>query len=105
MNSYTNGIIIIGSFLFYSYYKSDINILNDLLIGKFKSKKITVDFFKNLIDNDSNITLDDAILKFENSEIKSLDEFAKTKNRTADGYRKAYSDLFEFAKISKDLFG
>ena len=105
MNNYCAGIAFVGTYLLYSYYKSDINILQDLLVGKYKSKKITIDFFRELISKNPDITLDHAILKFENSEIDSLHEFAISKNRTVEGYRKAYENLFDLAKISKDLFG
>ena len=43
------------------------------------------------------ITLDEAILMFENVETgKSLETFAKTKQRTAKSYRNAYKKYFKY---------
>tara|TARA_Y100000994_G_scaffold214843_1_gene190814 strand:- start:354 stop:617 length:264 start_codon:yes stop_codon:yes gene_type:complete len=52
--------------------------------------EITRDFFSHLQIKNPNITLDDAILRFEQASEDSLDEFAKKRLRTGDSYRKVY---------------
>ena len=66
-----------------------------------KAESVTIDFFYNLINQNNNITLDEAILKFENKydDFKNLEDFATSKQRSAEGYRKAYSKLFKRAKL------
>ena len=55
---------------------------------------------ENCLIENPNISLDEAILKFEdsNNKYKNLEEFAKSKQRTVENYRKAYSKLFDKAK-------
>ena len=65
------------------------NKTNDLLINTFIS----------LIIEKPDITLDEAILRFENAKGNTtLEEFAETKMRIADSYRKSYKPYFEKAK-------
>ena len=65
-----------------------------------KSKQLVVNFFKQEIKKDPFITLEDAILKFEdpNLDYKSLDEMSKKKGRSIECYIKAYENLFSKAK-------
>ena len=59
------------------------------------AEKITIDYFCKLIIENKNITLDEAILKFENADnFKNLEEFSKSKSRTVENYRDAYANLF-----------
>ena len=68
--------------------------------GIFQAKELTVKFFMDLLCQNPKITLDEAILKFEDVDKKytNLEDFAKDKNRDGHGYRKAYSELFIEAK-------
>ena len=74
--------------------------------GIMRAEILTINFFSDLLDNDSNISLDDAILKFENKsdEFNNLKDFAKSKHRTVENYRKAYSYLFKRAKLKNNFF-
>ena len=60
------------------------------------AREITIEFFANARYRNPNITLDEAILKFENGDqYDNLESFAKSKNRTIESYRKAYSQMFK----------
>ena len=74
--------------------------------GVMRAEHLTINFFSNLLDKDSNISLDDAILKFENKldEFNNLKDFAESKQRTVENYRKAYSYLFKRAKLKNKFF-
>jgi hypothetical protein len=69
----------------------------------FQANRIIIDFFINLLNENPNITLNNAILKFEDIDNKysTLEEFAKSKNRIIKNYTKAYSGLFNIAKKIK----
>ena len=83
-------------------YKYSDQIKIELL--KLKSKKkayeITINFFLEEICKNPNISLDEAILRFENAydTYNNLHDFAVSKKRDANSYRKAYSQLFIEAK-------
>ena len=68
--------------------------------GIFKAKEIAVNFFKKEIKKNPKITLNDAILKFEDidNEYSSLEDFVKDKTRTVKSYQNAYRKLFILAK-------
>ena len=93
------GIFVSG--LVYSYW-DDIKIIYMLYQGKQAANEITIEFFTNLLKKNKDITLDDAILKFEDvyNKFDNLEEFAKSKRRTILNYRDAYSKLFIEAQIS-----
>ena len=81
-------------------YIDDIKLEIVRYMGYEKAKKIILNFFiEKLIDN-HDISLDEAILKFEDNknEFSSLEEFAKSKTRTVECYRKSYSKIFDQAK-------
>ena len=63
--------------------------------SNYKARKIIKTFFKNTQQENPGLSLDDIILKFENSSFVSLDEFAKSKHRTAESYRKIYSPFLQ----------
>jgi hypothetical protein len=105
MNNFTSiaalvGVGILGGVV-YNYEKIKIEFLKQK--GIFQANRITIDFFINLLNDNPNITLNDAILKFEDIENKysTLEEFAKNKNRTIKNYTEAYSRLFDIAKKIK----
>lgn len=77
-------------------YKNINNISNkyDVFISKKKSEKIIKDFFNEEIEKDPLVTLDDLILKFEMTDEKNLENYAKSKNRNADNYRKLYKKYY-----------
>ena len=71
----------------------------------FYAETIVMDFFLILLKKNKNILLDDAILKFEDKDMKynNLKSFAKSKHRTLDSYRHAYEHIFKKAQI-KNIF-
>jgi hypothetical protein len=70
----------------------------DELYGTYQYIKLTIHNFKKMLESNNDITLDEAILKFEKSNFDTLEEFAESKNRKADGYRTQFGNLFEKAK-------
>lgn len=100
MNNYLIGIFIAGlvggtiykyhEIIKINYFKYQTNIL---------AKKITINYFSKLIKENKDITLEEAILKFENANnFDNLEDFAKLKSRTVDNYIEAYKNLFMKAK-------
>ena len=101
MNNNTLGVIILFGALAGAVYvkcSDSIKMQYLKLKGIHDAKKITTNYFLELMQKDKNISLDNAILNFENSNNQNLEEFAKSKNRTAESYRKAYSEMFNKAK-------
>jgi hypothetical protein len=92
------GATIIGGILYNNVEKIQIEIMKQK--GIYQANKIARDFFVEQLKEDPNITLDDAILKFEDpkNELSSLEEFVKDKTRTVDSYRNAYKKIFKDAK-------
>ena len=62
------------------------------------AQNMVVDRFLEYIDQNNNITIEQAILKFEKSHHSDLDKFAKEKGRTKESYLRSYTDLFNIAK-------
>ena len=56
--------------------------------------EITREFFSHLLLQNPNLTLDDAILRFENASEATLDEFAQQRFRTGESYRKVYKPFW-----------
>lgn len=79
---------VITSTIFIPIYKN-IDYLKCKLYQK-KSEQIVFDFFTNEKKINPDISLDELILKFENSNISNLNEFAKSKDRDAESYRNVY---------------
>ena len=71
--------------------KNEINKQADIIINN---------FFKDKIINNKNITLDECILLFENSEYDNLEEFSESKMRNAESYRNIYEKYYKKAKIT-----
>ena len=92
------GATIIGGILYKNAESIKIEFMKQK--GIYQAKKIARNFFVEKLKENPNITLDDAILKFEDTrnEFPSLEEFVKNKNRTVESYRKAYQDMFRRAK-------
>jgi len=85
------------SSLFGLFYLEDISTYFEMeyLKSKRQAREITIEFFANLRHRQPDITLDEAILRFENGdEFDNLEDFATSKNRTANNYRKAYLNMF-----------
>ena len=98
MNHYLLFGIGIPSLIILNYLE-DISTYFEMEYLKMKSQRqaheITTDFFANLRHRHPGITLDEAILRFENcEESDNLEDFATSKNRTGNSYREAYSDMF-----------
>ena len=92
------GVGVIGGLVYNNFDLIKAEIKKNRISGEIK--QLTKDFFKNCLIENPNISLDEAILKFEdsNNKYKNLEEFAKSKQRTVENYRKAYSKLFDKAK-------
>ena len=85
---------ILGGFIYKFYDEIKMEYLKSQ--SQYKAKEISINFFLDQINKNPDITLDEAILRFENAfkTYKNLNDFAVSKKRTADNYRKAYSQLF-----------
>jgi hypothetical protein len=77
--------------------ENDKNIYKELY-GTYQYIKVTIDNFKKMLESNNDITLDEAILKFENSKFDTLENFAIKNRRKAEGYRTTFRNLFEKAK-------
>lgn len=86
------GISIISIGVFIPIYKNIDSLNNqlDIFITKKKAEKIIKKVFDEEKKKNKNITLDELILKFENTEETNLEIYAQLKNRDADSYRKIY---------------
>lgn len=103
MNHYLLFGICISSLVILNYFE-DISTYFEMEYLKRKSqqqaREITIEFFANLRHRNPSITLDEAILRFENGdEFGNLEDFAMSKSRTAESYREAYSDMFRESAI------
>tara|TARA_B100000768_G_scaffold150239_1_gene144897 strand:- start:459 stop:803 length:345 start_codon:yes stop_codon:yes gene_type:complete len=98
------GLGVISGVVYTNFEKIKIEYLKQK--GIFQVENLTINFFVNLLKKDKNISLDKAILLFENANSKyvNLEDFAKSKHRTLQNYRDAYYKLFEKAKIKNKLF-
>ena len=77
------------------YYTLMITITANALTGlQIDEKQLTKSVFHLYKCQNPNITLDEAILRFEKSECATLEEFARSKHRTAASYRKVYRPFF-----------
>tara|TARA_A100000164_G_C21560005_1_gene609067 strand:+ start:12 stop:332 length:321 start_codon:yes stop_codon:yes gene_type:complete len=92
------GIGIISGVVYRNYDILKIKVMSEYT--NMKARQITIDFFENLLEKNPDITLDQAILEFEdvNNEYKDLENFSQKKHRSVENYREAYKDLFEKAK-------
>ena len=98
MNHYLLFGICISSLVILNYIE-DISTYFEMEYLKMKSQRqareITIEFFSNLRHRNPDITLDKAILRFENGdEFDNLEDFATSKNRTVESYREAYLTMF-----------
>ena len=98
MNHYLLFGIGISSLIILNYIE-DISAYFEMEYLKRKSQRqareITIEFFANLRHRNPGITLDEAILRFENGEeFYNLEDFATSKSRTAESYREAYLTMF-----------
>lgn len=77
-------------------------------IGVNSAVRITIDFFKTLLEKRPNVTLEEAIHEFENVDSNSsLESFALRHGRTLQGYLNTYRDMFNTAhrEMEYDLCG
>ena len=66
----------------------------DLTGYKMDNEIFLRNYFRGLREKEPNIGLDEAILRFEKSDEKSLRVFARKRGRTAEGYRESYGKYF-----------
>ena len=93
-------------FFIYTLYTNHSNVSNNnnkdpLLIQKelkTKCENIIIDAFILMLKKNENITLEEAILNFENSDSKSLYDFSKKKGRSKKVYIDTYEEYFIAAK-------
>ncbi len=92
------GLGVISGLVYKNYDTIKIRLMNEY--SNMKARQITIDFFEDLLEKNPDITLDQAILEFEdyNNEYDNLEEYSKKKHRSVEIYRESYSDLFEKAK-------
>lgn len=94
--------VVVGGCVFYLVNELK-DLTNPLELEKQKTieeaQEIIVSSFVNMILENPEITLEDAILKFENAKPGiSLSEFAESKSRIVENYTDAYNIYFEQAK-------
>ena len=69
-----------------------------------KTKELIISEFSDMIFVNCDITLEEAVTKFENvEEGMTLEEFAKLKNRTKESYLNSYQPYFEEARKLYDV--
>ena len=92
------GIGVFG--IIYNYESLKIELIKQK--GIIEANRITIDFFKDLLKKNPKITLNKAILQFEdkNNNFNTLEEFSKAKGRDINCYINAYSKLFTIAKLT-----
>lgn len=95
-----NAILYMGGLVAFTYSYEKIKLHYEKNIGITLAKRLVINFFTKLIIENPNISLDEAILKFEdiNDRYSSLYEFSEIKNRPIQCYIEAYKELFEIAK-------
>ena len=97
------GITVIGGIVYYLNKNQNIDkdieeAINLKKISDENAQKIMTTFFLNILKKDENIDIEKAILEFENSNDKSLQEFANKKGRTKDSYIRLMKPAFKLAK-------
>jgi hypothetical protein len=97
MNNWAIGGLVLGAAAYYVMTR-ETKLERLKKQGDRAARKVTIDHFVKLIRNDPSITLDNAILDFEEAKTNDLDEFAKSKGRTKRVYEKAYREFFDQAK-------
>ena len=92
------GVGIVGGIIYSNSEKIQIEFTKQQ--GIYKAKKLVKDFFIDELKKNPQITLNNAILKFEDTknEFNSLEEFTKDKTRKVESYIKAYGKIFDQAK-------
>lgn len=71
-------------------------------ISEIKCNQIINEYFKSQIQINPNYSFDELILLFENAKHSSLEEFAKSKGRSADIYRKLYYKFYIQNKLKQN---
>ena len=106
-NFFSTGILLGLGFATGLVYKNfdRIKIEYDKQKSILYAENIVMEFFIDLLKKNKNISLNEAILKFEDKDknYKNLEEFAKSKQRTVDSYTLAYSHIFKKAQIKNKL--
>ena len=97
------GVGLISGIIYANYDNIKIKLMNEY--SNMKARLITIEFFESLLDKNPEITLDQAILEFEdiNNEFTNLEEYSKKKHRSVEIYRESYSKLFDSAKRNKNI--
>ena len=97
-------VTLISGLIYVKYDEIKIKVMTKY--SNIKARQITIDFFESLLEKNPDITLDQAILKFEdvNNEFNSLEEYSKKRHRSVEIYRESYYKLFDKAKRNKRIF-
>ena len=98
------GVGVISGIIYANYDTIKIKLMNEY--SNMKARQITIEFFESLLEKNPDVTLDEAILKFEDvrNEFNSLEEYSKKRHRSVEIYRESYSKLFDSAKRIKRIF-
>ena len=97
-------VTLISGLIYVKYDEIKIKVMTKY--SNIKARQITIEFFESLLEKNPDITLDEAILKFEdvNNEFNSLEEYSKKRHRSVEIYRESYYKLFDKAKRNKRIF-
>lgn len=98
---YLGGGILVGSVAVLGFYLLAKETRIDQLKRETnnKAKEIVITAFVEMIIENQNIDIEEAILKFENAKDGvTLEEFALSKSRIRDNYISAYREYFDSAR-------
>jgi len=70
--------------------------------GQREAEEITIKSFLEMLREDPEITLDDAIVKFEGGDYDSLEDLSQRKSRPIQAYRDSYAPFFMRAQHRLD---
>ena len=99
MNNWLLGGLLLGGGVYYMLTR-ETKIERLRRRGREAAEETTIKHFVKLLKNNPEISLDDAILDFENAKTTNLEEFARGKGRTRENYHISYSKFFEKAKVN-----
>lgn len=104
-NKFKPLILISGGLIgFYTIYKKfnekykNLESENERIVINKEAEDLVVNEFKKIIKLNNNITIEEAILIFEDSKEKDLEKFAISKSRSKECYINTYKNLFEKAR-------
>jgi hypothetical protein len=100
MNNWVLGGLLLGGGIYMLTRETKIERMRRR--GKEAAEDTTIKHFVKLLKKNPEISLDNAILDFENAKTAKIEEYAKSKGRTRENYHTSYSKFFEKAKARKN---